>query len=50
MRHPSPKPTSRRSKGVDPAAGIDAESYSAFIGELKRKITEARQGYRPAGR
>ena len=42
MRHPSPKPTSRRGKAVDPAAGIDAESYSAFIGELKRKITEAR--------
>jgi hypothetical protein len=32
----------RRGKITDPAVEIDAKNYSAFVGELKRRITEAR--------
>jgi hypothetical protein len=42
MSPPSSKPPSRRSKAANPASEIDAQSYSAFVGDLKRKITEAR--------
>ncbi|MFP3182699.1 MAG: PDDEXK nuclease domain-containing protein [Paraburkholderia sp.] len=42
MRSPSSKPPSRRAKVANPAAEIDAQSYSAFVGDLKRKIAEAR--------
>jgi predicted nuclease of restriction endonuclease-like (RecB) superfamily len=42
MSNPSPKATPRRSKVNDPAAEIDAGTYSAFLVELKRKISEAR--------
>lgn len=36
------KPFSRPHRVATSAAGIDGQSYSAFVGELKRKITEAR--------
>lgn len=42
MRRPPSKPTPRRPKTGSRAGDIDAESYSAFVGDLKRKITEAR--------
>jgi predicted nuclease of restriction endonuclease-like (RecB) superfamily len=42
MQNPSSKPTPRRGKVSDPAAEIDANSYSAFVVELKRRISEAR--------
>lgn len=38
----SSKLTSRRGKTANPTAEIDAKSYSAFVGDLKRKIAEAR--------
>ncbi|WP_436208419.1 PDDEXK nuclease domain-containing protein [Caballeronia sp. LjRoot31] len=42
MHDPSSKPTPRRGKVSDPATEIDANSYSAFVVELKRRISEAR--------
>lgn len=42
MSLPSSKPPSRRAKAANPASGVDAQSYSAFVGDLKRKIAEAR--------
>ncbi|KAF1062891.1 DUF1016 domain-containing protein [Burkholderia gladioli] len=42
MNPSSSKPPSRRAKAANPAAKIDAQSYSAFVGNLKQKIAEAR--------
>jgi predicted nuclease of restriction endonuclease-like (RecB) superfamily len=42
MQNPSSKSTPRRGKVNNSAAEIDSASYSAFVGELKRKIGEAR--------
>ncbi len=42
MSHPPSKPTSRRATAAKPATEIDAQSYSAFVGDLKQKIAEAR--------
>ena len=42
MRPLSSKSTSRRGKTAAPAEEVDAQSYSAFVGDLKRKIAEAR--------
>lgn len=36
------KPSSGRAKAAKPAAEIDAQSYSAFVGDLKQKIADAR--------
>ena len=37
-----PKPTPRRAKASAPATEIDAQSYIAFVGDLKQKIVAAR--------
>lgn len=37
-----PKPTPRRARTFDPAAEIDAQTYAAFVGDLKQKIATAR--------
>lgn len=42
MSRPPAKPTPRRAKAAKTAAEIDAQSYSAFVGDLKQKIAEAR--------
>lgn len=42
MSRPPAKPTPRRAKAAKAAAEIDAQSYSAFVGDLKQKIAEAR--------
>jgi predicted nuclease of restriction endonuclease-like (RecB) superfamily len=36
------KPAPRRPRTSDPAAEIDAQSYTTFVGDLKRKIAAAR--------
>lgn len=36
------KPAPRRAKASNPVVEIDAQSYSAFVGDLKQKIAEAR--------
>lgn len=42
MTSQPPKPTPRRARTSDPAAEIDAQSYTAFVGDLKQKIAAAR--------
>lgn len=37
-----PKSSPRRAKAAKPVNEIDAQSYSAFVGDLKQKIAEAR--------
>lgn len=37
-----PKPALRRARTSDPAAEIDAQTYAAFVGDLKQKIAAAR--------